>query len=380
MVSVNVLRVTTQEQPSTGGPPVEVRRSKRRRRTVQAYQRDDTVVVLLPARMTKAEERFWVQEMVGRLERQEERRQRRRNRTDAELLTRANDLSARYLDGRARPAEVRWVSNQNDRWGSCTPAQGSIRLSDRLRDVPAWVADYVLLHELAHLLEPGHGPEFWQWVNRYPRTERARGYLEGILAAAHLTTPDAPPTVPEAVLASGDPCTPAACEPDPAIAPAGLLDGAAEPTDLAGSEPGRADRLDGAAEPTDPGGSEPRRAAGPAGLLGDSAEPTDLGGREPGPVPGPADPFDGAAERTDRGGSEPGRAAGPAGLLDGAAEPTHPGGREPGPAIDPAPIRAAEGSRDPDQHHYGQPELPVATEASQWQPPSPDEPGQDALW
>lgn len=163
--------------------PVEVRRSKRRKRTVQAYIRDDTVIVLLPARMTKAEEKYWVVVMVDRLQRQEQRRRRRADAGDADLFARARELSARYLDGRAHPAEVRWVDNQNDRWGSCTPANGSIRLSSRLRELPQWVADYVLLHELAHLLEPGHGPEFWRLLDSYPKTERARGYLEGVLAA-----------------------------------------------------------------------------------------------------------------------------------------------------------------------------------------------------
>lgn len=181
-------------QPLAGSPSrrwqVEVRRSRRRRRTVQAYVRDDTVVVLLPARMTKAEEKFWVAEMVGKLERQENKKDKRRKRGDDDLLARARRLSDRYLGGRARPDEVRWVGNQNDRWGSCTPAHRSIRLSDRLRDMPTWVSDYVLVHELAHLLEPGHGPEFWRLVAAYPKTERARGYLEGVCAAAGLTLTD----------------------------------------------------------------------------------------------------------------------------------------------------------------------------------------------
>ena len=51
---------------------------------------------------------------------------------------------------------MRWVDNQQSRWGSCTPSDRSIRLSSRLQGMPAWVVDYVLVHELAHLLEPGH--------------------------------------------------------------------------------------------------------------------------------------------------------------------------------------------------------------------------------
>jgi hypothetical protein len=154
-------------------------RSDRRRRTVSAYRQDGRTVVLLPARMSRSDEERWVVEMVARLSRQEARR-----RPDGSALTqRAAELSERYLDGLAVPTAVTWSTRQNGRWGSCTPADGTIRLSSRLQGMPDWVVDYVLLHELAHLLQPGHDPAFWALVGRYPRTERARGYLEGVAAA-----------------------------------------------------------------------------------------------------------------------------------------------------------------------------------------------------
>ena len=62
---------------------------------------------------------------------------------------------------------------------SQTGAGGTVRLSTRLQGMPAWVVDYVLVHELAHLLESGHNERFWSLVERFPRTERARGFLEG---------------------------------------------------------------------------------------------------------------------------------------------------------------------------------------------------------
>lgn len=167
-------------------PAVEVRRSARRRRTVSAYRDGDTTVVLIPARFSKAEERRWVAEMVARLQARDARRQRGPRRSDEALLARARQLSTTVLDGDAQPTSVRWVSNMASRWGSCTPTDGTIRVSSRLRDMPSWVLDYVLVHELAHLLVPGHGTDFWDLVGRYPRTERARGYLEGVSAAAHL--------------------------------------------------------------------------------------------------------------------------------------------------------------------------------------------------
>ncbi|HEY5032125.1 MAG TPA: YgjP-like metallopeptidase domain-containing protein [Actinomycetes bacterium] len=166
---------------AAGAPPqVEVRRSARRRRTVSAFRDGDRTIVLLPARMSRADEKHWVAVMVDRLD----ARDRRRRPSDVELLDRATMLSERYLGGRAVPAGVRWVGNQNGRWGSCTVDDRTIRLSTRLRGMPDFVVDYVLLHELVHLLVPGHGPAFWAELAAYPRTERARGYLDGWAAAA----------------------------------------------------------------------------------------------------------------------------------------------------------------------------------------------------
>ena len=163
-------------------PSVEVRRSGRRRRTVSAYREGGRTIVLIPARFTKAEERHWVDTMLGRLAAGD----RRRRPDDAELSARARALSARYLADAARPSSVRWVGNQMSRWGSCTPADGTIRISERLKGMPGYVLDYVLLHELAHLLRPAHDREFWRLLAAYPRVERARGYLEGVAAAAGL--------------------------------------------------------------------------------------------------------------------------------------------------------------------------------------------------
>ena len=87
------------------------------------------------------------------------------------------------------PTSVRWSTNQGRRWGSCTPSDGTIRISDRVRGMPRWVLDYVLLHELAHLLHAGHGPEFWAELDAYPRTLRARGFLEGYAYAAERGAP-----------------------------------------------------------------------------------------------------------------------------------------------------------------------------------------------
>jgi predicted metal-dependent hydrolase len=175
----------------TGPRAVQVRRSARRRRTVAAYRDGDTVVVLIPARFSAVEEREWVHKMLARLDAREQRS--RRPRGNTELEARARRLSRVYLDGAVDPSSVRWVTNQRGRWGSCTPADGTIRLSSRLCGMPDWVVDYVLVHELVHLRIPGHGPDFWALVERYPRAERARGYLEGVAASAGLELTDEEP-------------------------------------------------------------------------------------------------------------------------------------------------------------------------------------------
>nr|WP_138414027.1 M48 family metallopeptidase [Sinomonas gamaensis] len=173
-------------------PPVEVRRSARRRKTVSAFWEGGTAVVAIPARFTKAQEEHWVSRMVERLQRDDARR--RGPRSDADLAARAAELSREYLGGKAEPASVRWVSNQSTRWGSCTPGERSIRLSHQLQGMPQWVVDYVLVHELAHLLVSGHTPRFWALVDRYPRMAEAKAFLAGVsFAASRGLTPEGPP-------------------------------------------------------------------------------------------------------------------------------------------------------------------------------------------
>ena len=107
----------------------------------------------------------------------------RRVASRASLSERARRLSEAYLGGLARPASVRFVANQRLRWGSCTPDTRSIRLSRDLRELPDAALDYVLLHELAHLIVPEHGPGFDRLVDAYPRRRAARAILEAQASA-----------------------------------------------------------------------------------------------------------------------------------------------------------------------------------------------------
>lgn len=153
---------------------VEVIRSKRRTRTISAAIRADTLVVTIPARFSAAQESEWVQRMTERVERARRKASRSR---DGELYARAQRLNVRYFDGKLTLTGIMYVDNQRTLHGSCTPSTGLIRINRRLSTLPRWVEDYVIVHELAHLEYGGHGPRFWELVNRYPLAERARGYL-----------------------------------------------------------------------------------------------------------------------------------------------------------------------------------------------------------
>src|ERR1700712_5088252 len=131
-----------------GAPQVEVRRSRRRTRTVSAYRRDGRVIVMIPDRFTRAEEAEWVTTMLERLEKSERRRQR----SEDQLMRRARELCQEFLYDKVEPTSVRWVDNMTTRWASCTTTSGEIRLSDRLQPLPALGVDYVLLAELPPLV------------------------------------------------------------------------------------------------------------------------------------------------------------------------------------------------------------------------------------
>jgi len=158
--------------------PFDIRivRSERRKKTVSARLLDErTLEVRAPVDIPEHELQRLVRQMTDKLVRRYARAQ--RSRGDDGLQARAQELNRRYFAGRLKWHSIRFVGNQQQRFGSCTPAQGTIRLSDRLMNVPDFVLDYVLVHELAHLLVPNHSEAFWKLVNRYPLVERARGYL-----------------------------------------------------------------------------------------------------------------------------------------------------------------------------------------------------------
>jgi hypothetical protein len=160
---------------AAGRPPLELHRSARRRRSSSAAPRDGIVVVRLPAGMPALEEERTISELVRKVT---GRARAEALGGDAELERRAHRLADRYLDG-VRPSSVRWSGRIAWRLGSCTTSTGDIRISRTVATFPEYVRDYVIVHELAHLHVANHSAAFHELVARYPRAERARGWLDG---------------------------------------------------------------------------------------------------------------------------------------------------------------------------------------------------------
>ena len=156
-------------------PEVEVRVSARRKKTSEARWVGGRIVVSVPAHLDLESRQKTVDWLVERLLTRHDHQSRL---GDDDLLARAIELSDRYLVG-ARPASVRWVTNQTARWGSCSYYSGDIRVSHRLRAVPGWVLDSVLVHEVAHLTHPDHSPAFHRLAGAYPRHGEAGMFLAG---------------------------------------------------------------------------------------------------------------------------------------------------------------------------------------------------------
>lgn len=175
--------IRTTEVVTVGSQPVRVIRSSKRTRNVSARWREGMIEVSVPMRLSKAQVTASVEGMVARLERTVEAR----HDSDPELHLRARQLSATWLGGSVEPTEVVWSTRQLRSWGSCTSATGRIRISAKLKRMPQWVQDGVIIHELAHLKYPNHGPEFQAFAAQYPQFAEAKAFLDGVTFATQLT-------------------------------------------------------------------------------------------------------------------------------------------------------------------------------------------------
>lgn len=163
----------------TADAKIEIRFSARRKRSVSAVREGDRIIVNAPKSIGKQELDSIVTELVAKLD-----LRKALSTSHEELEKRARQLSVKYLhldlfETHPKGVTVRWVSNQNSRWGSCTPATGTIRISHRLQKAPPYVIDAVVLHELIHLLVANHGPKFQALMQSFPEHKMAQEFLRG---------------------------------------------------------------------------------------------------------------------------------------------------------------------------------------------------------
>ena len=161
--------------PERFDPPVRIVASRKRRRTVSARLRSGVLELLVPSWMPATERQHWADVMRRRLGRKQERARP----SDERLLERARALNDRHFGGRLRWSSIGYADMEH-LWASCTFTNGAIRIARRAASLPAWVVDYLIVHELSHLEHSDHGPAFHEMEKRYPLTERAKGYLMAI--------------------------------------------------------------------------------------------------------------------------------------------------------------------------------------------------------
>lgn len=87
-------------------------------------------------------------------------------------------LVAKHAAAAGRKAKAIRYRDTTSRWGSCT-TDGSLSFSWRIMMAPAPVIDYLVAHEVAHLKEMNHGPDFWALCEKLcPETRRCKAWLK----------------------------------------------------------------------------------------------------------------------------------------------------------------------------------------------------------
>ena len=177
----NVPEVRIPGSEASGGAEIRLIRNPRRKRTISAYREQGAIVIQIPAKFPARELNDLIPEMVQRVL----TREAREKVSEGELIERAGKLLATYLpEFSEKPVSITWRT-MNERWGSCTTIDRTIRISDRLNGVPQYVLDYILLHELIHLRIPDHGADFQDLLDRFGDSDRACAFLEGYECGAH---------------------------------------------------------------------------------------------------------------------------------------------------------------------------------------------------
>jgi len=155
---------------------IQIIRSSKRKKTIQSRIVENVLRIYLPENLTNIEEEKWIKILVDKNNAQKLKKIINTNKL---LQKRANELNKKFFNNNLN-FKIKFVSNQTSKFGSCTPKTKRIRISDKVATMPQWVQDYVIIHELAHLIHPNHSKNFWSVVNKYRYVERAKGYLIAI--------------------------------------------------------------------------------------------------------------------------------------------------------------------------------------------------------
>jgi predicted metal-dependent hydrolase len=156
-------------------PAYRVIRKERRRRSISAFRQGGVIEIHIPAKMSRRQEVEIIPEMIAMVL----RREARSRKTDSQLMQIGIELLTKYLpEFDVKPASINW-RDMSERWGSCTTVDRTIRISDRLIGAPQYVLDYIIFHELIHLIIPGHDQSFYDYLNRFTEQGKAEAFLEG---------------------------------------------------------------------------------------------------------------------------------------------------------------------------------------------------------
>ncbi|HNW39709.1 MAG TPA: M48 family metallopeptidase [Candidatus Omnitrophota bacterium] len=153
---------------------VKIIRSQRRRRTVSARLVKDVLLVNAPLMISQQRLAEIIDGFKLKFARKKIKSELDKSHSLADL---ARELNIKYFDNKLKIESIEYVTTQNSRFGCCNYRTAKIRISHKVGLLPKWVKNYVLIHEMAHLIQPNHSRAFWEIVGRYRLTERARGYL-----------------------------------------------------------------------------------------------------------------------------------------------------------------------------------------------------------
>lgn len=162
---------------------VKIIRSRRRRRSVGARLINDLLLINAPLMLPQERLDKIVSDFKLKFARRKLKTELDKEKNLQDL---ASALNEKYFENKLKIESIEYAVNQNSRFGCCNYRAARIRISHKIGLMPKWVRKYVLIHEMAHLIQPNHSRAFWDIVYRYRLTERARGYL---MAAGSINLP-----------------------------------------------------------------------------------------------------------------------------------------------------------------------------------------------